>query len=115
QREARAWLSRLLARPSPRTIARASALEAEGYVALRQNDHAVAATSLAESLAIWRELDERPRMVQTLRYLSILHSHQRDYDQAKAMLDESMAVARECDDARGVAMAIRYLADLAQE
>jgi predicted ATPase/class 3 adenylate cyclase/DNA-binding CsgD family transcriptional regulator len=115
QREARAWLSRLLARPSPRTSARASALEAEGYAALRQNDHAVAASSLAESLAIWRELDDRPRMVQTLRYLSILHSYQRDYDQAKATLDESMAVALQCDDARGVAMAIRYLADLAQE
>ena len=114
-REARAWLARLLARSSAWTIARAGAVEAAGYLALRQGDYPAASAALEEALTIRRELDDRPRMVRTLRYLALVPHHLRDYDRAKALLDESLALARQLGNRRGIVTGLRFLADLAYD
>jgi len=114
-REGRAWLARILARSSARTAARASALEADGYLAVRQNDHAKAEPSLEEALAIWRERGDRAAVGRTLRYLALVPLQLREHDRARALLNESLAIARQAGDRRAIPLALRFVADLAYD
>ena len=113
--EGRAWLARLLGRPSARTATRAGALQAAGYLALRQNDYPAASTSFGEALEIWRELGDTRGLASTLRHFGVVPHHQGDYQRAQAMLEESRDLARELDDPVGVGMSLRNLADLARD
>src|SRR5262249_8561581 len=70
--EGRGWLRRLLERVMTRWWGRAAALEAAGYLALRQRDYRQATSAYEEALAIFRELDDRPQIARTLRHHGIL-------------------------------------------
>ena len=53
-------MSRLLARSTLRTAARAGALCRAGYLAMRQNEDTLAIPHFEEALEIWRELGDQP-------------------------------------------------------
>ena len=73
-REGRAWLERLLATamPAEPTSARARALNAIGFLAFLQGDYETAQPLLAESVEIWRALDDRRGLVESLTNLGVL-------------------------------------------
>jgi ATP/maltotriose-dependent transcriptional regulator MalT len=111
-REARARLSRLLARSPARTAVRAEALDGAGFLAVRQNDYDAATPLLEEALAIWRELGDKRGTARTLLRYGVVPHHQGRFEEARAMLEESLALSRELGRSQGVEMALHYLADL---
>jgi len=111
--EGRAWLRRLLERVTTRSRGRATALEAAGYLALRQRDYPVAIAAYDEALAIFRELGDRPEIARTLRHYGILPTQLGQFDRAQAMLEESATILRELGNLSGVSMTLHNLGDLA--
>jgi len=111
-REGRAWVGRLLARSSARTEARAAALGATGYLAVRQNDYPAASAALEESLAIRRELGNLRLVARTLSHLALVPHHLREYERARALLDKSLSIFRELDSEREYGLTLRFQADL---
>jgi predicted ATPase/DNA-binding NarL/FixJ family response regulator len=115
--EGRTWLAELLSLPSagPRSAARANALSAAGNLAFNQGDDAAAESLQQESLAIRRELGDRPGVAASLDTLGTLAYRRGDSDRATAFLEESLLVKREQQDRWGVAAALHHLGDVAVE
>ncbi|MGE3511804.1 MAG: tetratricopeptide repeat protein, partial [Vicinamibacterales bacterium] len=113
--EGRGWLTRLLARPTARTVVRADALNRAGYLAMRQNDYAAALPLFDEALAIWRDIGDANGTAVTLRNLGVVAHHQGDHDRARTMFEESLPLHRQLGDRYGVQMSQLYFADLLRD
>lgn len=94
--EGRAWLERLLVtdRPTEPTIARARALNAIGFLTFLQGDYTTSRPLLAESVEIWRALDDRRGLVEVLTNLGVLLRCVGEGAEARRSLEESIAVSR---------------------
>lgn len=77
---------------------RAHALRGAGTVAAYQGDYDEARRLNEESLAIRRELGDKPGVAVLLNNLAIIARFQRDLDAAWSMNDESLALSRELGD-----------------
>lgn len=82
----------------PRLIAQAQALKGAGTLAAKQGDNATARTLYEESLAMRRELGDRPSVAVLLNNLGIVARYMEDYAMAWNMNEESLAVLREIGD-----------------
>jgi predicted ATPase/DNA-binding SARP family transcriptional activator len=113
--EGRAHLAGLLALPgaAARTAARGHALHGAGTMAWHQGDYGAARALLEESLAIFRELDNKEDIALSLRGLGNVAREQGDYGAAQALAEESLAIQRELGDKRGIASSLWTLARVA--
>ena len=115
--EGRKWCARILAkeRAAERTPEYAKALNAAGNLAWNQTDYPAARALLEESLAIFRELDDRAGIAQSLNNLGNVAIEQGDYPAARALYEESLAIRRELGDRRGMATVLCNLGNVAYE
>ncbi|HLZ26640.1 MAG TPA: tetratricopeptide repeat protein, partial [Chloroflexota bacterium] len=110
--EGRQLLERVLAISTGATLARATVLNATGYLAsaLDELDQASALHALA--LAISRELGDRPGVAMSLRCLGRVALLQGEYARADELLHEALALLRELGDRWGIGLALNNLANL---
>jgi predicted ATPase/DNA-binding SARP family transcriptional activator len=95
--EARARLSNLLAHPqaASRTASRARAVLAAGGLAIRQADYLSARPLLAESLDIWREVNDPAGIATALHYCGWAANGLGNFESARLAYEESLAIRRQ--------------------
>src|SRR5438552_14585586 len=95
-REGRSWFDRLLAAPGAeaRTIARAKGLTGAAGIAYWQNDYATASAWYAEAESIFRELDDKPGLIDALYNTASMAALAGDVQQALAIFAEGEGIAR---------------------
>ncbi|MFI5268757.1 MAG: ATP-binding protein, partial [Chloroflexota bacterium] len=102
--EAQKWyddalsLAASVAERGPRLMAQAQALKGAGTLAAKQGDNAAARMLYEQSLAIRRELGDRPGVAVLLSNLGIVARYTEDYAESRHMNEESLAVFREIGD-----------------
>lgn len=97
--EGRRWLERALATNSSVSArVRAKALNSAGVLAYHQGDHAAARPFLEESLALWRELEDKPTMIRPANNLALIMWALGDNVRARSLLEETLLIARELGD-----------------
>jgi predicted ATPase/class 3 adenylate cyclase len=112
--EARRWLARVLSlgdRLPPRP--RADLLRRAAYYAKMQGDFPAATRQYEESLALYRDMDDRVWAGRELRGLAGLHLAQEQFEQAQQLFDESLILARETGDNGDLYEVLKEQADLA--
>lgn len=108
--EGRRWLELAMTmRPELPTRLRANVLHAVGMLARHQGDNTQAVTGYLESLALFRELEDKQGISKTLRALGDAVRYQGQVEQAIAFLEESLALAREIEDKWGIASTLKIL------
>jgi predicted ATPase/DNA-binding CsgD family transcriptional regulator len=111
--EWRRWLDGALAirgGGGPRhSAARAKALSGGGFLAWMQGDQATARSQLEESVALWREVGDKQRLAQALRFLSGSFESQGHYVAARPLAEESVRLFREGEDAFGLGITLSRL------
>ena len=96
-----------------RTAGWADALEAAGFLACTHADPAAARPLYVESLALYRELGDRPGMAGALLGLGMVATDAGEEVVARSALEECLALYRELGILRGAAWALDYLGKLA--
>jgi predicted ATPase/DNA-binding CsgD family transcriptional regulator len=91
------------------TALHARALDAAARLALHQDQAASARTWLEASLAIWRELGDRPGVQACLTNLGLAASRLGDWTAARAHFSESLSLARELGNRRAIAILLNNL------
>lgn len=109
--EARHWYDRALAFSDrgEDSATRAYALQGAGVAAQMQGDFAHARRCLAESLALWQNLENRWGMAYTQAWLALAHHVPGDREPAHRLAEASVALFRELDDSWGIAFALNAL------
>jgi predicted ATPase/class 3 adenylate cyclase len=97
-----------------RTAARARVLFGAGMLAGRQGDYGAACSSFAESVAIFREVQDRRGLSLAVSVLGIMQYEQGDRVAARAMQEESVALARESGDQWSLAWALLNMGEIAR-
>jgi len=115
--EGRAWLERVLARDADQggrlaPSLRARVLGATGWLAYMQRDYAHAATRTAESVTLYRRLDEPQGIAQALDTLAQIRGDQGDYAGAAALYAESLALRRDLGDQWQIASSLCNLGNV---
>ena len=87
-------------------LARALVFNGAGLLASEQGDFAAARTSYEESLAIHRELGDKPGTARALSNLAGVVLMLEDFETARAHLDEGLALWREVGEKNGIAVAL---------
>jgi predicted ATPase/DNA-binding CsgD family transcriptional regulator len=111
-------LARLLALPGAQapTAERAAALDGQSVLARRQGEYAVARAAQEESLAIRRQLGDRPGIARSLIGLGEVARARGDHAEARTLDEQSLALMRELGDRAGLARVLNsfgaLLADL---
>jgi class 3 adenylate cyclase/tetratricopeptide (TPR) repeat protein len=119
--EARQWyedalrLTDSVEEPRPRLMARAQALKGAGTLAAQQGDNETARTLYQESLAIQRDLGDRPGVAVLLSNLGVVAYYSGDYASARSLDEESLAVFREIGDHWSVATLLNNIGDIARD
>lgn len=111
------WLTQLLHHPAARapTETRARALAALALLRINRGEAAVARSLAAESLALYRALDNQPGIAFALYYLGCSACFQDDYETGRSALLESLALYRDLGDTFGVAEVLGSLGTLVQD
>jgi predicted ATPase/class 3 adenylate cyclase len=95
--EGRQWLegallaAGLAAGPGPR----ARALHGAGYLAWAQGDYPRARSHLAESLALYRRLDDKRGLARALNSSAVLSFDEGEQERARSLWEEGLSVARD--------------------
>ena len=113
--EGRTWLARLLAnRPkAPLSVTHASAVFGAGVLAYMQLDYPAAQALNEESLAMRRELGDKPGIALALANLGNIAEVRLDFTAARALYAESLAIRRETGHKVGIAFTLMNLGGLA--
>ena len=93
---------------------RAKALLGAGFLANTRGEPESARTFLEESLALYRSLGDRSRIVRALIGLGVSVYHVGDHEQARAHYEEGLELARELDDRRQEGAVLNNLGELAR-
>jgi predicted ATPase len=100
--ELRRWLATLLAADQPAPV-RASALGMLGYeLAFMQSDYAQGQAYYRQAVALWRELDDQPRLTDGLARLGEIAMEQGEYAQSHRWYAEALELRRLSGDHEGV-------------
>lgn len=119
--EAKKWyedalnLAASLEQRDARLVAEAQALKGAGTLANQQGDHAAARERYEASLAIRRELDDRPGVAVLLANLGIVAYCLGDYATAESLDHESLAIFREIGDRWSTGTLLNNLGDIARD
>jgi predicted ATPase/class 3 adenylate cyclase len=89
-----------------RTAARAKLLARAAELAYRQSDYAATVELAEESLAIYREIDDKQGIASVLIKLANAATEAGDYETASGFLEEALAIWQELDDKHGTARAL---------
>jgi predicted ATPase len=112
--EGRAWLDRALtANPNAPAGLRAHALRGMGRLARQLGDYTQARTMHEQSLALFREIEDKFGIAREMDALGEIAHQLGDYSQALAMHTESLAIRFEINDKEGMAMSLNQLGILA--
>lgn len=112
-REGRRFLERMLAlRQHVSTPIGARVLNAAGALAGLQGHLEPAEQLCAESLALFRDLQDAQGIVLSLWVLAYAVMERSHYDEARTLIEEAVALARAARDAWGLAYALEILADV---
>ena len=114
-REGREWLGKFLAFPQATegTARRAFALDVAGGLALCQGDYAAARPMQEESLALYRESDDRRGVGYALIHLGHTARGQGDDVEARHLYEESLEVFRQLDIKGDIAHSLANLGNVA--
>jgi predicted ATPase/DNA-binding CsgD family transcriptional regulator/transcriptional regulator with XRE-family HTH domain len=107
--EARSWLETTLAQSSALAHSRANAegLMGAGLLLAYQGDYSAARRYSEQSVALWRELDDRLGLAHALRELAGVWRWAEGYCAGQsALYDEAIALYREVNDVWGLALAL---------
>ena len=102
--EAETWyaksleLANTIMEPGVQKRARANALKGAGTIAAQQGNSARAQGLYEESLALLRELGDKPGVALLINNLGVVMRYQNDHDRARMLNAESLAVFRELGD-----------------
>ncbi len=92
----------------------AKALFGEGVLAWAQGDHRAACSQLEESVAIWREIQDRLGLAHALHFFSVELLGHDEHTRARALAEESVAIFRQSEDRFGLAASLASLGVVAQ-
>ncbi|MBV9280836.1 MAG: tetratricopeptide repeat protein, partial [Chloroflexi bacterium] len=108
--EGQRWLDVFLAvdAGAPRVL-RAEALFVAGQLVASRRHGGEAAELFERSLALYRELGDKPARTEAVSALALELLQRRDLDRAAALLEEGVALARELEDKALLEMSLRYL------
>ena len=111
-KEGREWLNLAMMHADATTPA---AIRAQLLVHLSDlehalTDYALANTHLVEAIALWRTLDNPPRLAWALFQLASLHSSLAKFAEAEALFEECLCIYRALDDHCSIAMVLMQLA-----
>lgn len=109
--EGRRWLEQVLAQMAHPVAPesdkmRARALQIAASLASRQGDWQAASQWLAESMAIYRAIGDRPGLARVLSDLGWIALDQANWDEAARLNQESLDIARETGDLRAMYRAL---------
>lgn len=108
--EGRLWLTKVLNESSEgRKTLRARALRAAGALASVQDDYPAARFNLEESVALFREAEDKEGTALALNSLGLAMLDHEDLSEAKKLLDESLALMRESGNKWGMALVLNNL------
>jgi tetratricopeptide (TPR) repeat protein len=115
--EGRSWLDKALATVDSgseppnqfNTVIRARALNGAGVLASEQSDYQRAQRLLNESLALFRELEDKHGTAIALRYLGRVMLYSGDYERAIVLLQESLVLFRELGEKQSIAALLNHL------
>ena len=96
--EGRQWLEETLSRATAGVNSRAQALCGVGLLAMGQGDTAVARERLAESIKLWRGLEDTTGLAEALHLLGHVESDTRDYATARRLFTESRTLYQVAGD-----------------
>lgn len=114
--EGRGICAEMIARPDPGDpAARGKVLVCAGNLALCQGDGRQARIAYAESLALRRQLGDKPGIAQSLNSLGLIAWTRGEFDESRLLYAESLAVRRELGDQRGIALSLNNLGNLARD
>ncbi|UCH25662.1 MAG: tetratricopeptide repeat protein [Trueperaceae bacterium] len=110
-REGRDHLTTLLASPQAQQVGRprAKALNALGTLLYETGEWPEARSLIAESLDIWRELEDQQEIATILNNLAWADVNLSDYRVAKALSQEALELNRKLGQERGVAVSLNNL------
>ncbi len=109
--EGRGWLEDALAEGDAPAAAKAKALFGVGMLAAFQYDGTVALSSLADSIALSREIGDRLVLAYALAMQGTVMTWHGDSDAGRAILDESLVLFRDLGEKWGLALALGLLGD----
>ncbi|MCC6170273.1 MAG: tetratricopeptide repeat protein [Caldilineaceae bacterium] len=115
--EARNWSDRALALgdTAGQVAVQARALQAAGLAAQMQGDFSYARIRFEQSLALWRELENRWGIAFTLGWLAWVETVPGDPAMARPLAEASVTLFREIGDAWGIAFALETLGAIASK
>ena len=115
--EGRERIAELLLLPGARnrSVSRAKALHAAGWLASQQGDYAEARALFEESLAICREMSDARGSGWALVDLGFLTRYQGDYVAGRAILEEALTLLDPARDIEGMAAALGNLGMVARD
>jgi predicted ATPase/transcriptional regulator with XRE-family HTH domain len=110
-REGRGWLEEILAGKGvlPADL-RATALKEAGNLALRQGEYGQAGELYEQALALFRDLNDKEGMANSLTNLGIVADRQGEYKRAAALFEQAVVLARERGDTQQIAKTLNNLA-----
>jgi predicted ATPase/tetratricopeptide (TPR) repeat protein len=116
--EGRHWLAQVLDLCTGANLgvelkqSKANALNKAGDLAFLQGDFQQARLFLEESLALKRQLKDKPGIATVLNSFGNLEVWQRDFKRAIELVEESLAIRQELNDSGGIAIALRNLGNI---
>jgi len=109
--EGRQWLEKALTESrAGMAPVRAQALYAAGMLAIDQGDYDQATRQCEESLALFRELNDRRGMAVSLSVLGYAAQRRGENNTARALLEESLTIGRTLGDRQSIARSLCFLA-----
>jgi predicted ATPase len=113
-REGREHLARLLAQAGPdyRTFTLVKALNAAGYLAVYQDDHAAARAYCEQAAALARQLEAQHEEAYALRMLALVAWREGDLDRAAGLFNQALTEYRALGDQQSIARATISLANV---
>jgi tetratricopeptide (TPR) repeat protein len=113
--EGHAWLTRALVwADSVSPSIRAPAFRIAGALADMLGDYEQAAERYTESLALYRELDDKPNIAVLLTDLTGMAMMRGEYGHASALCNAGLTLQQELNDTDGVARSLMFLGELAR-
>jgi predicted ATPase/Flp pilus assembly protein TadD len=113
--EGRKWLDKVLAKNAGVSALRAKVLNGAGRLACHQGDYPKAHAFHEESLALYRELEDKRGIASQLNNLGIIASYQADHQAARSLYERSLAIHRQIGNKLGTANTLNNLAGVAEE
>jgi len=111
--EGRRWLEQALSKgQGVQAELKAKALSGAGILAYRQGDYKSACVCYEESLALFRQIENKAGIAMSLHNLGLVAHEQRNYALAQSLIQKSLTIYREINDRWGLARSLSNLGNV---